>query len=628
MHSYPTRRAGKFWILGILALLSLTSASCGSDDSPVAPPANRAPGAPTIDTASGAPADHAVDTALNLSLHWNCSDADGDDLTYTVRFGDEATPVPVSTDQSGTSYGPLSMLGGTTFYWQIVAKDPDGETTASPVWSFTTIAPAGETVTTPTTPTGPVTGETAAALSFNTGGATSSLGHAVEYRFDWGGGVMSDWSGTLPVDHSWTTAGSYEVAAQARCATDTAIESLWSAALTVVISDPATETVGTPAAPTGPLTGLVNESLVYSTDAVVSSLGHAVEYVFEWGDGNNSGYMISPANHAHVWLAAGTYDVRVKARCSEHPAIESAWSTVTTVTITQPAETISAAPRTNEATTEFAAVGEDAWVSCTQPTSSLGHALEYRFDLGDGTITAWQADSYLYYAWAAAGTYVIRAQARCSIDTEVITDWSPDEGSASITIHEAGVETISPAVLELGNDTYNTPFVQYRFLVWAHTDQGNDIECRIDWGNGEISDWIAGDDAAAVIYYTYSVSGTFALKAQARSSVNPSTVSPWSDEVSITLDELVTRPTLTGPTTGTVGQELVFVASDAISTSGHALGYQLRVDSTLLPESVDPNLPYTFTAPGSYTVKARAYCLEHGKYSEYSTPPLTVVITD
>ncbi len=185
----------KLGLLVVLVGLSLLFVACGGD-SPTTPqddpPAvNRAPDVPGIDTAAGTPANGATDVATTVTLHWTCSDADGDALTYTVYWGSTATPSAVSTDQSNTSYGPISMVGSTTFYWQIAATDPDGETTASPVWNFTTIAPAAEVVTVPGTPSGPATGLTQQDLTFSSSAVSSSLGHSLTYQFDWGAGELA-----------------------------------------------------------------------------------------------------------------------------------------------------------------------------------------------------------------------------------------------------------------------------------------------------------------------------------------------------------------------------------------------------------------------------------------------------
>jgi hypothetical protein len=61
-------------------------------------------------------------------------------VTYDVFFeaGDDSPDELVSENQSGTSYDPGMLLGNTTYYRQMVARDEHGLSTAGPVWSFTT----------------------------------------------------------------------------------------------------------------------------------------------------------------------------------------------------------------------------------------------------------------------------------------------------------------------------------------------------------------------------------------------------------------------------------------------------------------------------------------------------------
>jgi len=81
--------------------------------------------------------------ALTVDLSWSGGDPDaGDTVTYDVYFeaGDATPDVLVSNDQVGTSYDPGVLTAGQTYYWQIIALDNHGASTAGPVWHFETIA--------------------------------------------------------------------------------------------------------------------------------------------------------------------------------------------------------------------------------------------------------------------------------------------------------------------------------------------------------------------------------------------------------------------------------------------------------------------------------------------------------
>ncbi|MBN2013514.1 T9SS type A sorting domain-containing protein [candidate division KSB1 bacterium] len=99
---------------------------------------------------------------------------------------------------------------------------------------FVQIANA-EQISAPTTPTGPSLGKVQQRLSFSTGGAVSSLGHNLEYQFDWGDGTISSW-GAPTQNKTYTTQGVMQIKAHARCQLHPNIVSDWTLPKTVTIS--------------------------------------------------------------------------------------------------------------------------------------------------------------------------------------------------------------------------------------------------------------------------------------------------------------------------------------------------------------------------------------------------------
>ncbi len=153
----------------------------------------------------------------------------------------------VSGTANDGSYTCFPDTPSTTCLVRVSDTDGDPSDTSDAV--FTIIDPGTETVSAPTTPTGPASGTTGASYDYSTNGSTSSLGHSVQYKFDWDDGSDSGWLavGTTQASHSWSAAGTYNVKAMARCAEHTLIESLWSATLAVIISDPPTGQYNSPA---------------------------------------------------------------------------------------------------------------------------------------------------------------------------------------------------------------------------------------------------------------------------------------------------------------------------------------------------------------------------------------------
>jgi hypothetical protein len=117
------------------------------------------------------PPDHANGQGLNLDLSWSGGDPDGDAVTYTVYLeADNPNPTTiVSSYQNSTQYTASSLASNTTYYWQIIASDEHGASTAGPVWNFTT-APAStaSSATLEVTGVGNASGESTYSGTYNT----------------------------------------------------------------------------------------------------------------------------------------------------------------------------------------------------------------------------------------------------------------------------------------------------------------------------------------------------------------------------------------------------------------------------------------------------------------------------
>jgi hypothetical protein len=91
------------------------------------------PGIPS----SPIPATGAAGVGLTPTLTWSASGATG----YDVSFGTTNPPPVASSGQSGATYAPSPLTGGTKYFWQIVARNAAGATSGT-VWSFTTATTA------------------------------------------------------------------------------------------------------------------------------------------------------------------------------------------------------------------------------------------------------------------------------------------------------------------------------------------------------------------------------------------------------------------------------------------------------------------------------------------------------
>ena len=315
------------------------------------------------------PLDGATNVDINTDLSWTGGDPDlGDIVTYDVYFEayDSTPDILVSNDQSGTSYDPGTLGSNTHYYWQIVAKDNHGATTSGLVWDFTTGSQTNNPPNTPGTPSGPSTRDVGESGTYSTS-ATDPDGDQVQYRFDWdasGGHDYSGWTSlgasghTGSLSHSWGSAGTYVVMAQAR--DEHGASSSWSSGLTIVVSEapsppspppnsppgsdppppeypPENNPPEQPSVPSGPTFVEIGVEYMF-TGSTVDVDGDQIRYRFDWGDSNYSSWSdlvnsnIS-VSMSHNWSLVSTYEVRVIAQ--DENGSNSSWSPPLNVTVSQ-----------------------------------------------------------------------------------------------------------------------------------------------------------------------------------------------------------------------------------------------------------------------------------------------------
>ena len=90
------------------------------------------PVGPPLVPASPSPADGAIDVAPSATLSWNSSAA----TTFDLALGTANPPPVIAAGLTTNTYMP-GLLGSTTYYWQVTARNASGST-PGPIWSFTT----------------------------------------------------------------------------------------------------------------------------------------------------------------------------------------------------------------------------------------------------------------------------------------------------------------------------------------------------------------------------------------------------------------------------------------------------------------------------------------------------------
>ena len=485
-----------------------------------------------------------------------------------------------------------------------------------------------ETVSVPTAPTGPSFGVVNKdenypfdkSYSFTTGGSSSSFGHPVQYQFDWkgDGSDLSAW-GPFIQSQTWTQGGVYTVRAIASCTTHPSIVSSWSNGFVVTI-----EEVSSPSRLEGPTAGLPDPQYTFSTGGALSNLAHSVQYLFDWGDGTDSGWLpVGTTSAKKIWSTGKKegYLVRTRARCATDTLAVSDWTGSLIVNI----EYISA-PK--------APAGPDKGISGQSYTyitgdafSNIGHVVEYQFDWnGDGTtdLSSW-GSATRSKSWTTGATYSVRARARCATHKEIVSDWS-----SAFTVD---IETIStpttPSQQPSGDGLPNTI---YTYSTGGATSSiGDPVQYYFNFGDGTNSGWLpVGVTSFSKIW---TGGGTFTVQAKARCSIHTSTESAWSTALTVNIETVTAPniPTVTGAPPWVLGTTYTFSAGGATSSLAHPLQYMFDWGDGTSSTWIDAGTGGTATATkawnaaGTYSVTATARCKTHP--NAVSVPSVDLVVT-
>jgi photosystem II stability/assembly factor-like uncharacterized protein len=92
-------------------------------------------------------------------------------------------------------------------------------------------------------------------------------------------------------------------------------------------------------------------------------------------------------------------------------------------------------------------IGKSYKYTTGDSTSNLGHTVEYQFDWsGDGSdLSAWGSATQSK-PWSVAGIYDVRARARCTQDTSVLSDWS---NPLTVTVSLPNI-SVTPTTYDFG----------------------------------------------------------------------------------------------------------------------------------------------------------------------------------
>jgi hypothetical protein len=178
---------------------------------------------PPTTPANPEPMDGATGIPVTSGLRWShSSDPEGDPIVYDVHLGAGADSRQLVASVSDTSYiPPEAFAEGTTYTWQVVARDRTNHS-AGPVWYFTTAVPPNFP---PTAPQSPSPGHRATDIDpqviLSWDGGMDSDGDSVTFEVYFGisnppplAGVQSEQSYDPPGDLPYETTYFWQIVAR------------------------------------------------------------------------------------------------------------------------------------------------------------------------------------------------------------------------------------------------------------------------------------------------------------------------------------------------------------------------------------------------------------------------------
>jgi nitroreductase len=184
---------------------------------PVGHPAEN-PNSPPNSPSNPSPEDEETNISTNVELSWTSSDPEGDIVTYDIYFGATSPPPRIVSNHPESTYNPGQLANLTTYYWQIIAFDEHGASTAGPIWSFITTfnyPPDEPTIT------GKAKGRPNAEYEYTFVAKDVNMDD-LYYFIDWGDGTNSGWIGPYNSEeeiiqsHKWSEKGIYNISCKAK----------------------------------------------------------------------------------------------------------------------------------------------------------------------------------------------------------------------------------------------------------------------------------------------------------------------------------------------------------------------------------------------------------------------------
>ena len=300
---------------------------------------------------------------------------------------------------------------------------------------------------------------------------------------------------------------------------------------TVIVNSPP----GTPTPLSGPSTGTVASTLIYTTsatdpndDPIKYGIDLTDDYIVDsWGDFHPSGATVT----FHItFYDEGTFNLRLITK-DIHGA-ESGWSSPKTVIISTSSNNPPNKP--NTPTGPSSGTKDISYQFSTSTTDPDGDQFKYGWDWnGDDIIDEWSelmnngTIETRTHTWSSPGTYNIQVLAEDEQGAR--SDFSMVK-TIIISSNNPPMKPSTPSGPPNGKSGNS-----YSYSTISSDSDGDNIYYLFDWGDETDSGWIGPYEEGTLITssHIWSADGTFSIKVKSKDEHNAESV--WSDPLTISM---------------------------------------------------------------------------------------------
>ena len=284
--------------------------------------------------------------------------------------------------------------------------------------------------------------------------------------------------------------------------------------------------VTAPSTPSGPASGAAGASYTYSTGGATTTSGDTPQYMFNWGDGSNSGWLApGTASASHIWASPGTYQVSASAEDASYGTTSGSGAKTVTITPSPPTLTsVSPSSGVQNSSVPVTLTGTNFVSGATVSTTNSGIAVSGVTVVSSTRITA---------------TFSIGANAAVGAANVTVTTSGGTSGAVAFTVYQAPLTSVStfPVGLQVTVDGVAATCSPYCNYYWVPGTSHTIAASTQPGTTGTQWLWASWSDAGAASHgITASTSGasytaSFNPQYYFTSSVSPSgtgTVAPGS----------------------------------------------------------------------------------------------------